>query len=240
MEHGEQSQCRVGTHLGLGAARECTMQREPGLGHPQRVLVWTELERARAGCAFCNVLCVHRLSAALTGCPGCSPSLSLMSTDTLNERAGDQPSICSVLLVWHYPWTRTELSTGQVRQVTMLGGVRRQILPGLPGSAVRSPLPGVSHSLTAPAISHCHHLLGSGPQRATLPAHILMCHTVTLVLPWSPLASFQSPTWHGQPLPLEISSDPIQITRSHSSAAMEGIKAVVVQRCCGTQAIYLP
>lgn len=39
----------------------------------------------------------------------------------LNERDEGQPSICSVLLAWHYPWTRAELSTGQVRQVTKLG-----------------------------------------------------------------------------------------------------------------------
>lgn len=33
---------------------------------------------------------------------GCSPSLSLVSTDTLNERDGGQP----MLLARHYPWTR--------------------------------------------------------------------------------------------------------------------------------------
>lgn len=70
MEHREQRQCRVGTHLGPGAAREPTMQREPGLGHAKRVL-WTKLEGTRAGCAFCNVLCAHRLPAVFTGCPGC-------------------------------------------------------------------------------------------------------------------------------------------------------------------------
>lgn len=61
----------MGTHLGPGAAREPMMQREPGLGQPQRVLVWAVLEGAGAGCAFCNVLCAHRLPAALAGCPGC-------------------------------------------------------------------------------------------------------------------------------------------------------------------------
>lgn len=105
MEHREQSQCRVGAHVGSGAAHEPTMQRETGLGHPQRVLMWSGLERSGAGCAFCNVLCAHRLLAALTGCPwvwgreespclalwGSSPSVSLMSTDTVNERDGGQP-----------------------------------------------------------------------------------------------------------------------------------------------------
>lgn len=60
-----------GTHLGPGAAHDPAMQREPGLGHPQRVLVWAGLEGTGASCAFSSVLCAHRLPAALTGCPGC-------------------------------------------------------------------------------------------------------------------------------------------------------------------------